>query len=42
MRYPIMSIKEEAKQIYQESIVIDGHFAVELAMPGQHFPANRI
>lgn len=27
-------MKEKAKQIYQEAIVIDGHFAVELAMPG--------
>ena len=29
-----MSMKEKAKKLYQESIIIDGHFAVELAMPG--------
>lgn len=27
-------MREQAQQIYQEAIVIDGHFAVELAMPG--------
>jgi membrane dipeptidase len=27
-------MKERAQQIYQEAIVIDGHFAIELAMPG--------
>ncbi|MBA2648459.1 MAG: membrane dipeptidase [Legionella sp.] len=29
-----MHTKEKARNIYQKSIVIDGHFAVELAMPG--------
>lgn len=27
-------MREKAQQIYQEAIVIDGHFAIELAMPG--------
>jgi membrane dipeptidase len=29
-----MSLKEKAKKLYHESIVIDGQFAIELAMPG--------
>lgn len=29
-----MNIRDKASKIYQDSIVIDGHFAIELAMPG--------
>lgn len=29
-----MELKQKALQIYQEAIVIDGHFAIEIAMPG--------
>ena len=29
-----MSVKEKAKKLYHESIIVDGHFAIELAMPG--------
>ena len=29
-----MNMKEKANKIYKESAIIDGQFAIELAMPG--------